>query len=303
MRKRSGIRSAMRAVIALFAGHLPSAGAYPVQSLLVSNRGHDLLSDTGRRAPRAPRRDRARAARARARGQRHRRRRPARCLRDGRADGVPAAAARGRAPGVDGRGRGDPALRRPRGREGRAARRRHFAVGRRDTGGRCDRRRPRQVQSHTRNRLREPLRRRAVAASPTSQSATRSRREGFYYAPDPSSQIACTIGGNVAENSGGVHCLKYGLTTNNVLGVELVTPDGEIVRLGGKHLDSGQLRSARSRRRLRGPARHRHRGHGADPAAAADCARAADRLRRRRSRGRLRGGDHRGRASCRPAWR
>src|SRR5690606_8398779 len=62
---------------------------------------------------------------------------------------------------------------------------------------------------------------------------------GFYYAPDPSSQIACTIGGNVAENSGGVHCLKYGLTTNNVLGVELVTPQGEIVRLGGKHLDSG----------------------------------------------------------------
>jgi glycolate oxidase len=62
---------------------------------------------------------------------------------------------------------------------------------------------------------------------------------GFYYAPDPSSQIACTIGGNVAENSGGVHCLKYGLTTNNVLGVELVTPAGEVVRLGGKHLDSG----------------------------------------------------------------
>jgi len=62
---------------------------------------------------------------------------------------------------------------------------------------------------------------------------------GFYYAPDPSSQIACTIGGNVAENSGGVHCLKYGLTTHNVLGVELVTPDGEIVRLGGKHLDAG----------------------------------------------------------------
>ena len=62
---------------------------------------------------------------------------------------------------------------------------------------------------------------------------------GFYYAPDPSSQIACTIGGNVAENSGGVHCLKYGLTTNNVLGVELVTPEGESVRLGGRHVDSG----------------------------------------------------------------
>src|SRR5438876_3219682 len=61
---------------------------------------------------------------------------------------------------------------------------------------------------------------------------------GFYYAPDPSSQIACTIGGNVAENSGGVHCLKYGVTTNNVLGCELVLITGEIVRLGGKHLDS-----------------------------------------------------------------
>ncbi len=61
---------------------------------------------------------------------------------------------------------------------------------------------------------------------------------GFYYAPDPSSQIACSIGGNVAENSGGVHCLKYGLTANNVLGVEFVTIEGEVIRLGGKHLDS-----------------------------------------------------------------
>ena len=64
---------------------------------------------------------------------------------------------------------------------------------------------------------------------------------GFYYAPDPSSQIACSIGGNIAENSGGVHCLKYGLTTNNVLAVEIVTIDGDILRLGGKHLDSGHL--------------------------------------------------------------
>jgi glycolate oxidase len=61
--------------------------------------------------------------------------------------------------------------------------------------------------------------------------------EGFYYAPDPSSQIACSIGGNVAENSGGVHCLKYGLTANNVTGVEMVLMNGEIIRLGGKHLD------------------------------------------------------------------
>jgi glycolate oxidase len=62
--------------------------------------------------------------------------------------------------------------------------------------------------------------------------------DGFYYAPDPSSQIACTIGGNVAENSGGVHCLKYGLTTNNLLGCEIVTMDGEVVRLGGRGYDA-----------------------------------------------------------------
>ncbi len=62
--------------------------------------------------------------------------------------------------------------------------------------------------------------------------------EGFYYAPDPSSQIACSIGGNVAENSGGVHCLKYGVTTNNILGLEIVTMDGAVLRLGGRHLDS-----------------------------------------------------------------
>src|SRR5690348_9436915 len=61
---------------------------------------------------------------------------------------------------------------------------------------------------------------------------------GFYYAPDPSSQIACTIGGNIAENSGGVHCLKYGMTTNNVLGCEIVLIAGEVLRIGGKHLDS-----------------------------------------------------------------
>ena len=61
---------------------------------------------------------------------------------------------------------------------------------------------------------------------------------GFYYAPDPSSQIACSIGGNVAENSGGVHCLKYGLTTNNLLGLTFVTIEGEVITLGGKHFDS-----------------------------------------------------------------
>ena len=61
---------------------------------------------------------------------------------------------------------------------------------------------------------------------------------GLFYGPDPSSQIACSIGGNVAENSGGVHCLKYGLTVHNILSVEMVSVEGERLRLGGQGLDS-----------------------------------------------------------------
>ena len=61
---------------------------------------------------------------------------------------------------------------------------------------------------------------------------------GYFYAPDPSSQSVCTIGGNVAENSGGAHCLKYGFTTNHVLGLEVVLPDGSLVTLGGKAVDA-----------------------------------------------------------------
>lgn len=71
---------------------------------------------------------------------------------------------------------------------------------------------------------------RCVVAQPgvTNKAITEAvQHEKFYYAPDPSSKIACTIGGNVAENAGGMHCLKYGLTTNNVLGIELVMMDGE----------------------------------------------------------------------------
>ena len=85
---------------------------------------------------------------------------------------------------------------------------------------------------------------RVVVAQPgvTNLAITRAvEHEGFYYAPDPSSQIACTIGGNVAENSGGVHCLKYGLTTNNVLGVEMVLMNGEVIRLGGRQGDAAGL--------------------------------------------------------------
>ena len=61
---------------------------------------------------------------------------------------------------------------------------------------------------------------------------------GFFYAPDPSSQSVCSIGGNVAENSGGAHCLKYGFTTTHVLGIEVVLPDGTLVHLGGRTLDA-----------------------------------------------------------------
>lgn len=76
----------------------------------------------------------------------------------------------------------------------------------------------------------------------TNLSITRAAEaRGFYYAPDPSSQVACTIGGNVAENSGGIHCLKYGLTTNNLLGVEFALIDGTRVRFGGKSGDCGGL--------------------------------------------------------------
>src|SRR4051794_16371177 len=60
---------------------------------------------------------------------------------------------------------------------------------------------------------------------------------GYYYAPDPSSQQVCSIGGNVAENSGGAHCLKYGFTTNHVTGLQIVTPDGSVQRIGGRAPD------------------------------------------------------------------
>jgi len=93
------------------------------------------------------------------------------------------------------------------------------------------------------NRILEvDLENRCVVAEPgvTNLGVTKAvAHAGFYYAPDPSSQIACTIGGNVAENSGGIHCLKYGLTTHNLLGVELALLSGERVRLGGKSGDCG----------------------------------------------------------------
>jgi len=65
--------------------------------------------------------------------------------------------------------------------------------------------------------------------------------DGFFYAPDPSSQLACAIAGNIAMNSGGAHCLKYGVTTNNLMGVTMVTMEGDVVEIGGAYLDAGGL--------------------------------------------------------------
>ncbi|MHA3914149.1 FAD-linked oxidase C-terminal domain-containing protein [Halovulum sp. GXIMD14793] len=78
-----------------------------------------------------------------------------------------------------------------------------------------------------------------VQAGRTNLSVSGAVEEGdFFYAPDPSSQLACAIAGNVGMNSGGAHCLKYGVTTNNLLGVTMVTMDGEVVEIGGAHLDA-----------------------------------------------------------------
>ena len=83
-------------------------------------------------------------------------------------------------------------------------------------------------------------------------------RHGLHFAPDPSSQQSCSIGGNVATNSGGPHCLASGVTSAHVLAVEVVLPDGEVVVLGGVDPEPDGLRPARRVRRRRGHARDRH---------------------------------------------
>ena len=104
--------------------------------------------------------------------------------------------------------------------------------------------------------------------APTSASPGAVEEDGFFYAPDPSSQLACAIAGNIAMNSGGAHCLKYGVTTNNLLGVTMVLMDGTVVEIGGAHLDAPGLDLLGRGLRLRGPARRRHRGDAAHPAQA-----------------------------------
>ena len=145
----------------------------------------------------------------------------------------------------------------------RAARRRHRSDRRLPAARRAGDDLHQPHDAHRRDRPRQPPRRRRGRRGQPRGDARRARRTGCCYAPDPSSQTACTIGGNVAENSGGPHTLKYGVTTNHVLGVELVLPDGEVVELGGAVEDVPGLRPDRPRRRRRGHVRHRHRGDAA----------------------------------------
>ena len=114
---------------------------------------------------------------------------------------------------------------------------------------------------------------------------------GLYYAPDPSSQIACSIGGNVAENSGGVHCLKYGLTVHNVLGLVLLTVDGERLTLGGAALDAPGYDLLALLNWLGRYAGRDRRGHRQAPATTGASAGGAGSLRQRAAR--------RGRRRCR----
>ena len=86
-------------------------------------------------------------------------------------------------------------------------------------------------------------------------------RDGFFYAPDPSSQLSCTIAGNIAMNSGGAHCLKYGVTTHNILGVKMVTAEGEILEFGGSFLDPAGYDFLSFDYWLRRGAGHCHRSH------------------------------------------
>ena len=170
-----------------------------------------------------------------------------------------------------------------RGRAVGGARRRIGPLGRRAAGrgGRADRAvaaaaRPRGGRRRTGASLVEP----GVTNIAVSQAVAPTH----FFPPDPSSQIVCTIGGNVAENSGGAHCFKYGFTTNYVSGLEVVLPDGSVVQLGGPELDHPGYDLRGRVRGLRGHARHRHEDLAARDPEARGLAHARGVLRLARSR-------------------
>jgi glycolate oxidase len=134
-----------------------------------------------------------------------------------------------------------------------------------------------------------------VQAGRTNLSVTGAvESDGFFYAPDPSSQLACAIAGNIAMNSGGAHCLKYGVTTNNLLGVTLVLMDGTVVEIGGAHLDAGGLDLLGVICGSEGQLGRGDRSHPAHPAQARRRAARADRLFLERGGGGLRVRHHQG---------
>ena len=124
-----------------------------------------------------------------------------------------------------------------------------------------------------------------------------------FYPPDPSSQIVCTIGGNVAENSGGAHCLKYGFTTNYVLGVEAVLADGTLTTIGGPQADLPGYDLLGALVGSRGDARRRHQGHPARRPQAGGGPHARRLLRLPQRRPARRSPRSRARASSRPRSR
>ena len=106
----------------------------------------------------------------------------------------------------------------------------------------------------------DPVSRRAIVEPGVTNLAvsTAARPYGYFYAPDPSSQVICSVGGNVAENSGGAHCLKHGFTVHHVTGLQIVTPAGRADLAGRRHRRRARLRPGRRVHRLGGHARHRH---------------------------------------------
>ena len=257
----------------------PQLGAEPV-SPPGAQRGEQ-------RPDRAAARDRRRRARRRSPA-------PAQDLRVRRAAAVPRAPARGRAAGVD--ARRSPTSCAPatstRCRGSRAARAR--AVGRRAAGGG---RRPRLAHAACNRILEVDLENQRVVCQPGVTNIAISAAVGptFFYPPDPSSQIVCSIGGNVAENSGGAHCFKYGFTTNYVLrpGGRPARRDDRAPRRQGAR--PARLRRARRVRRLGGHARRRDRDHRAHHPVARGGAHARRVLRHHRARRRGRLGDRHGR--------
>ena len=214
-------------------------------------------------------------------------------LRDRCAHRLPGGAARRRPAGFDRGGRRGAEISRPR----RASRSSPAAPEPRSPAGRCPRRMRVVLGLARLNRILAvdyDNRVATVEAGVTNINISNAvAHKGFFYAPDPSSQLACTIAGNVAMNSGGAHCLKYGVTTNNVLGVKMVLIDGTVLDHRRRPSRRAGLRSSRPGRRVRGPARRRHRGDGAHPARRRRRPADADGLLQRRGRRRLRRRHHR----------